>query len=393
MKNVKDENKILIMLAFFSISIGLWENFRQLWLQLNNFNIGQISTTLSIASLLSAICIFIGSVKIQLKEIKKFISITLLMKIVVMFLLFINNNGNVPMIRVLIILDIILEKFIILSIYPLIICIKKSDTLYSKRKLIEYLCRDVGVFIGGVTIGKTIIQLNINYNVLLFFSLIFTIISGLILININVKNKNEKSKISFKYIVKDKITIIYLLYYFISSIAMSIALGLKILMLTNKLGFSDITATNYLLIIGLIADLVGIIALRWLTPKNDYVAITIKFVIRFVVYVLAFLINSYIMSIIAITWSILISTAYENKTDAPYINRIQNEYQIFFSNIRYMIWMMGNSIGLYFAGITYQYGMNYMFGLSAIFMIFQIGLAYYLIHLRIVENTLYTKQN
>lgn len=33
MKNIKSENQILIMLAFFSISMGLWENFRQLWLQ------------------------------------------------------------------------------------------------------------------------------------------------------------------------------------------------------------------------------------------------------------------------------------------------------------------------------------------------------------------------
>ena len=65
---------------------------------------------------------------------------------------------------------------------------------------------------------------------------------------------------------------------------------------------------------------------------------------KFILYILAFFINNYIMSIIAITWSILISTAYENKTDAPYINRIKNEYSIFFSNIRYMIWMLGNAI-------------------------------------------------
>lgn len=153
MKKIKDENKILIMLALFSISIGLWGNFQQLWLQSNSFNISQIGNVLSIAS--------------------------------------------------------------------------------------------------------------IDYNVLLLLSTIFTIISALILASINVKNKNEKIEISIKDIMKDKITIIYLIYYCIASIA---------------------------------------------------------------------------MSIIAITWSILISTAYENKTDAPYINRIKNEYSIFFSNIRYMTW-------------------------------------------------------
>ena len=376
------------MLAFFCIGVGLWENFRQLWLQSNNFNVSQISTTLSIASLVSAICIFISSTKIQLSKIKKFISITLLLKIFVMFLLFLNNNGNMQIIRLLIILDIVLEKFVILSIYPLMICVEKSDTLYSKRKLIEYLCRDIGMFVGGITVGKTISNLIINYNILLFLSLIFTIISALILININVKNENKKTNVSFKCIIKDKITIIYLLYYFIASIAMSVGLGLKMLMLTTKLGFSDVSATNYLLIIGLIADIIGIIALKFLTFKNDYLTITIKFGIRLLIYLLAFFTNKYIIIIISITWSILISTAYENKTDAPYINRIKNEYHIFFSNIRYMIWMTGNSIGLYFAGIMYQYGINYMFGLSSIFMLFQLGLAYYLISLRNKEEIL-----
>jgi len=38
---IKDETKILIMLAFFSISMGLWNNFRQLWLQSNNMNVSE----------------------------------------------------------------------------------------------------------------------------------------------------------------------------------------------------------------------------------------------------------------------------------------------------------------------------------------------------------------
>ena len=31
------QTKILAMLGFFSTSVGLWENFRQLWLQDNGF--------------------------------------------------------------------------------------------------------------------------------------------------------------------------------------------------------------------------------------------------------------------------------------------------------------------------------------------------------------------
>lgn len=55
MKRSKIENQILVMLAFFSISIGLWGNFRQLWLQDNNFSAVQISNIISIGSLFSVI--------------------------------------------------------------------------------------------------------------------------------------------------------------------------------------------------------------------------------------------------------------------------------------------------------------------------------------------------
>ena len=57
MHKVKIENQILIMLAFFSISVGLWGNFRQLWLQNNNFNVTSISSILSIGTLISVIVI------------------------------------------------------------------------------------------------------------------------------------------------------------------------------------------------------------------------------------------------------------------------------------------------------------------------------------------------
>lgn len=51
--------------------------------------------------------------------------------------------------------------------------------------------------------------------------------------------------------------------------------------LTDYFAFSDNIATNYLLIVGLLADGIGILALKYLIPKNDYLTITIKFGIRF----------------------------------------------------------------------------------------------------------------
>lgn len=201
-----------------------------------------------------------------------------------------------------------------------------------------------------------------------------------------IQKKSIELKETLKYISKDKIVKIYVLDYLIGNIAMNTGLGLKMLMLTNILKFSDSTATKYLLLVGLLADLIGIIVLKYLTGKNDYISISIKFGIRFLLYSLVFLTNNLVVCFVAITWSILIQTAYENITDAPYINRVDNEYQMLFTNIRYIVGLIGTSIGLYFAGVTYNMGIRYMLGLSAFFMIFQISIAYYAIYLRKKES-------
>jgi len=281
-----------------------------------------------------------------------------------------------------------MEYIIITSIYPLITTIVKNDKIYSKRKLTEYLFRDVGILFGGIFIGRTISGILVDYNTCLIISNVFLAISLITILDMNITHAGEeKEKNSIiKNILKDKIIILYLLDVFIGTIAMSTALGLKMLTLTNYFSFPDDTATNYLLIVGLIADGIGILALKYLTPKNDYLTITIKFGIRFLGYVIAFISNNLILTLIAITWSILISTAYENICDGVYINRIEDKYQLSFANIRYIIRFVGEAVGIFFCGIMYEVGLKYMFGLSAIFMIFQIGVAYYLIHLRRVEK-------
>ena len=392
MKKVKDENKILIMLAFFSISVGLWGNFRQLWLQDNNFTVTQIGNIISVGTFFSIIGIAIIALYIKLNKLKNTLTIILIIKFINMLVLFyLNGTTHTEAIKLSIIVDIIMEYIMITSIYPLIITIVKSNLIYSKRKLTEYLFRDIGILFGGIFIGKSIAGILVDYNVCLIISNIFLIISIITILNIKinyVEEKTQAKKLIFKNILKDKIIILYLLDVLIGTIAMSTGLGLKMLMLTNYFEFSDSIATNYLLIIGLIADVIGILALKYLTPKNDYLTITIKFGIRFIGYIIAFISNNLIITLIAMTWSILISTSYENICDGVYINRVKNNYQLSFANIRYIVRFLGEAIGVFFCGIMYEIGLKYIFGLSAIFMIFQIGLAYYLIYLREKEKIL-----
>lgn len=386
----KNENKILLMLAFFSISIGLWNNLRQLWLEDNSFSVSNISNIISLGTLISVIAIaFIGKY-VKLNKLKNTLVVVLVLKFINMLFLYIFNKSNLlSVINILIIIDIVTEYITITSVYPLITILNKSGTLYSKRRLTEYLFRDIGILFGGVFIGKTISGILIDYNVCLIISNIFLLISIFVITTIKLDTrdeKNENKNSCFKIILKSKIIYLYLIYVLIGTIAMSTALGLKMLVLTNYFGYSDNVATNYLLIIGLLADIFGIVALKYLTPKNDCLTITIKFGIRFIGYILAFISNNLIITIIAISWSIFISTSYENICDGVYINRLDNKYQLSFSNICHIVRFLGESIGVFLCGMMYEIGLRYMFGLSAIFMIFQLGIAYYLINLRKKEE-------
>lgn len=384
----KKENQMLIMLAFFSISIGLWGNFRQLWLQDNHFSVTQISNMISIGTFISVIGIALIGKYVTLNKLKNTLTFIVIIKFINMLALYyLNGTSQMELINLTIIIDIVMEYIIITSIYPLITTVVKNNTIYSKRKLTEYLFKDIGILFGGIFIGKSIAGILVNYNTCLIISNIFLIISIITMMNIKINYAEERKKASiFKYILKSKILSLYLLYMFIGTIAMTTALGLKMLTLTNYFAFSDNIATNYLLIIGLLADGIGILALKYLIPKNDYLTIVIKFGIRFTGYVIAFISNNLMITLIAITWSLLISTAYENICDGVYINRVENEHQLSFANIRYIIRFLGEAIGVFFCGMMYEIGLKYMFGLSAIFMIFQIGLACYLIHLRRVEK-------
>lgn len=385
MKKIKIQNQILIMLAFFSISVGLWGNFRQLWLQSNKFSVTQISHIISVGTFISIVAIILTGKYVKLNKLKKYITYSIGFKVLNLFLLyFMNGKEFDKFIVISIIIDIVLEYIIITSIYPLITNIIKNDKEYSKRQLTEYLFRDVGILIGGFFIGRNILGKLIDYNVCLIIANAFLFISLFVIAEIdnNIEYSVKKKESILKYILKNKMLILYLIYILLASIAMSTSLGLKMLTLTNYFKFTDSIATNYLLIVGLLADGLGIIALKYLTPKNDYLTLTIKFGIRFLGYIIAFLSNNILIIFIAMTWSILISTAYENICDGPYVNSVENEYQLEFTNLRYIIRFLGESIGVFLCGLMYEIGLKYMFGLSAIFIIFQLGLAYYMIYLR-----------
>ena len=393
----KKENQILIMLSFFSISIGLWGNFRQLWLQDNGFSISQISIILSLGTFVSVLGIMFVGKFVALNKLKNIITVSICIKFFnTVLLYFCNKTGLNNYIILFTVVDIVTEYIVITSIYPLITTITKSNTIYSKRKLTEYLFKDIGILIAGIIIGKTILGILVDYNICLMISNILLLLSIIIMLgikHIKLETKKEEQSSILNYIFKNKIIVTYLIYGFFAGVSISTGLGLKILVLKNFFNFTDSSATNYILIIDLIGDVFGILALKYMTPKNDYITITIKFGIRFIAYCIAFISNNLLLTFIAITWSLFIGPAYENVCDGPYINSVKDVQQLKFTNLRYIVEFLGESVGIFLCGLMYEIGLRYIFGLSAFFMIFQLALAYKLIYMRNNNRRIVCKRN
>lgn len=380
------ERQILTMLALFSISIGLWENFRQLWLQENGFSATDVSNVIALGTLIGALGSLLVGKFVKMPQLKRFMTITLSFRCVVFLVLAILNNSNLRiLINIVSIVDVASGMLLLVSVYPLITTIAKNGAAFSRRKLVEYLFRDIGILIGGIFIGQQLGNLVVDYNTCLLIATVFAAASTWVMFRIKVHLTEKVSEEHFsaaRYILRSRIQRPYMIYTFLAGTAYNAAIGLKMLMLTDSFGFSAGIATNYLLIAGLIADLFGILALKFFTPKNDYLTLIIKFGTRFVIFTLAGLTDNNFISFLALTWTILSSTAYEDITDGYYINSVDNRYQLKYNTIRYVIHHAGVAFGTFLCGRVFQFGPGAIFTLSGFVIVLQLAVGFYLIYLR-----------
>ena len=382
------QTKILAMLGFFSTSVGLWENFRQLWLQDNGFSATEVGNITSVATFISVGGIILVGLFVRAAKLKTFMSGVIALKILALiFLRGLDLTSQRFLIDICVIIDVLTTYLIITSIYPLMTTVTKSNRIYSKRKLVEYFGRDLGVLVGGIMIGQHAWMVFANYTATLLVSIIFLVIALVLMYDIDVTQTSSfeeprRRHALFRSVFRDKIQRFYLTYSFLAAMSFATALGLKMLVLTNYLNFSASTATNYLLIIGLLSDVVGWLALKFFTPKNDYITIFLKFGIRLIAYIIAIFAESPFVFLMAITWSILISTAYEDVTDGYYINLVDNRHQFSYSTVKHVMSYLGEASGIMLCGWTYAFGIGVMIGSSAVIMVIQIIIACYLISIR-----------
>lgn len=374
---------ILIALGFFALSRGLWYNFQSLWLQQNGLSIKTISTVTSLASFGSVSLMIMMFNYITKDKIKIFVQILLSIKILILILLFLLNGTQlfIP-IKILIFLDIVVDTEILTSIYPLLTLFKKDDKLYGQKVLIDSSFYDFGVMLGALFLGKTIFNFQISFNIFLFISILTSIITFIILNTVKLKKEPiEKEDNIFssiiKYIKNDKISKLYLLYTFTVNTSFYIVTGLQMLLLTDSISMPASIAANYILIISIISDIVGFLILKKFTFKNNNINIFIKHGGRAIMCLMAFILNNKYAYIIALSYILLFSNSYSHVNDAPFINRLDNNYQLSFNNIKNIFTYAAQAIGIWICGLGIIYGIKYIFCIAGILSIVQTLLMMY----------------
>lgn len=388
----KELKKLFLVLGLYSLADGIFYMFQELWMAENNLSVGTISIVFSLCSVLSVSVIFLSSNLITKDKLKKFSCFLFLGKGITMLLLFLlhGTGYNIP-IKFLIMLDYCIDVELWISLYPLITIIKKDDKVYAIKDILYDACYYIGVFLTGILLGKSIGKLEINYNFYIFIACILTFIPFFILRNTNLEKytkKEEQPKYTnqLKEIIKkiktDKISKIYLLFVIFGEISYSCLTEMQVLLLANYFHFEEATIANINIILGMASVIVGSVVIAKLTCKNNYVNLFLKFGIRFILYMIAFLLNSKIMMLISLVFIELSSDAFLDITHAPYINRFDSEDQLSFNNLKEMIEYLGTAIGVFLCGITLNLGLRYIFLVSSLFIVFQIAFAFYALYLR-----------
>lgn len=392
----KEVKKIFVVLALYALSGGIFYNFQELWMAENNLSTQTIGIVYSLCALLSVSTIFLCSNLISKEKLKKFSCMLLLVKFVILLALFLlNNTGLNVLIKFLIMVDYVVDVEIWASIYPMITIITRNDKVYAMKDLLYSFAYYGGIIFTSVLLGKTILKLNIDFNFYNLIGSLLMIIAYLVLKSTKLdkyyKSKKETENINslnqvFKIIKKDDITQNYLMYHLTSTISYACINGMLITLLTSNLGFSAAAASNFKMILGIVAVFIGTLILEKLTLKNDYINYSIKFISRLVLYSLAFVVNNKIVFLIAIIFMRLLAESYSHVTEAPYVNRFSSSNQLAFCNLREMIGYFSKAIGNLICGIAIAMGTRFNFFFAAVFYVPAIVFLFNALRLKLKEN-------
>lgn len=373
--NINDENVLMIVLAFISFSIGIWSNYRQLWLKSIGFDVVSISRILSVALMCSAIISFVISIFSTKVKIKSVTLMCIIFRAIALSILLVNRNTYI--IKICMLLSIMCDVMFSISYYPLLSIVNKGESAYRKQNLISYLAKDTGIIFCGLLVGITIGNRIFDYNSCLFIAIISSLMGAFILILFNQDKYYKKRNIlpikkALKNLYKSKINNYFLFTQLIMNISYGIVFGIMMLILTNYINFSVSVASIFIIVCNLLGSIACSLFIKHGKDLSNYASIFIKYGTRALIYLIAFLINNIVFFVIAIIVAHITGRILDDKINGVYVRKIDTNSQFLFGNIRYFVLSLGEGIGTYLAGYLIQISFRSIFLGAAVFTILQI---------------------
>ena len=375
-----DEKLLMIVLAFMCFSIGVWSNYRQLWLTNNGFDITSISRLFSVALICSAVISFIISLFSTKVNIKSIIVMSILFRSISMTMLLFTKD--VFIIKTSMLLGIMCDVIFSIAFYPLLTYVTKSDESYKRKMLIEYFAKDIGIVFCGLLIGVKIGELLFSYDTCLLIALVSSFLSVIVLLFYNTNedylDKNNSLKKSFKNIFSSKVNNLFLTNQLIINISYGIVFDLILIILTEYINFEVSLASVFIIVCNVLGSISGAIINKYSDSWSVSKSSIVRFGIRIFGYIIAFLLNDTIGFVIAIIIGYITSRILDNKTTGTFLELIDKKEQFLFGNIKYFAACIGEGIGVFLAGILISISFKYIFMGAIVITIIQIMIFVYL---------------
>lgn len=370
---------LLVFVALFGFSIGLFDNYRELWMNANNMNSTTISHIISISYIVTVLVLFYFTIKVNASKLKNGIVISLVIEMVTSTaLICLNNTDNLFLIKFLMFFNIAFKELIISSIYPLMMSIGKDDIIYTKKETVINIANKLGFLLVSILLGKTILNTVIDYNSCLLLSNIFSFLAFIVLINFSLESRQENKNIDIKetliYFNNHKSLYLYLIVCLIGGIAWSSIIGMPLLTLTNIVGMSPSIASFFILGMGIISNILAMLIVKYLRHKNDHINLIFKFGLRLLLYLLIFILNNKTIIIITFIYLLISDSTYSFIFDSHFINKVKDDYSLLIVVLKYCASLTGNAIGVFICGLLFNLDLKYL-GVPALI----IGIIHYIL--------------
>lgn len=379
-KYIDDKSFILLVfVALFGFSIGLFDNYKDLWMNANGMDSIMISHIISVSYIVTVLVLIYFTLRVPVEKLKLGIVVCLILKMLTSTVLIcFNGTNNLFLIKLVMFFDIAFKQVIISSLYPLIMGIAKSDLIYTKKETVMNIANKLGFLVVSIILGKVIGSRVIDYNICLLLSTIFIFLSFCVLVNVNLVNKQDSNRLElnsiFSYFNKNKVLYLYLIVSLIGGIIWSSVIGMPMLTLTEKLEFSPTVASFFILGMGIASNILAMLIVKYLRFKNDHFNLIFKFGLRVIFYLLVFIINNKMILILTFIYLLLSDSTYGFIFDSYFINKIEDKYAMFLGVLKYAANLTGNAIGTFICGMLFNLPIKYL-----AFPALMIGIIHYIL--------------